>query len=79
MHWREYLREHGQRPDHWWRVLTPAYWRQLNRERTATTSQQTTRIPCGKCVITHYHSPDGQEVRRDVAIVIGRGFGMKGN
>lgn len=72
MTWWAFFRERGQRPANWWRPLTPAYWKQLNRERRAVPVHNHNIIPCGHSITTTYHDEDGAVVRQDMTIIVGR-------
>lgn len=73
MHWVAFLRTHGQRPAHWYHVLFPSYWRQVNRERTAQVRSAHTTIPCGDVITTQFVHPSSQEVvRQDITIKVSR-------
>ena len=71
MNWWTYFRQHGQRPGALWRVATPSYWQQVNRERQATAKIDHQRIPCGQCVTTKFVDTTGQVIRQDISITIG--------
>ena len=71
MRWWTFLRQHSQRPAHWWQAVTPTYWRQANRERLASIQEETKRVPCGHCT-TRQFITDGTVVRQDVQITVGR-------
>ena len=72
MTWWAFLRDRAQRPGRWWHPLKPSYWHQLNRERRALPTSHHHAIPCGHCITTTYHDEEGQVVRQDQTIVVGR-------